>query len=217
MHPSSSWPAPSQTMFISRPATTSGDSSGLSTSQSASDSLAPTSAYASAVSSVARACRPRRSTARVSMPATTSIIRARIGRDFAGERAARLPVEHRPAVAVGGHVTEERPHPAPELLVRREVGSDDVDDRLHHPGALAVQAGDEQVFFGAEVGVHHGLGDVGAARDVVHRRVVEAVSGELDDGGVEHLPLAHAAGQALDGSSLTRLPAYLLVRKVTHE
>ncbi len=67
-----------------------------------------------------------------------------------------------------------------------------------------------------EVGVHHRLGDAGVVRDLVHRGGVEAAPGEDLDRRVEHLLLAHGAGQSFGGVPDT-LRAYLLVRKVTHQ
>src|SRR6266702_3931948 len=85
--PRSSSPAPSQTKFINRVAVTSGGSLGWSTTQSASDSPAPTSAYAIGVTSAGRGCRPPAAITRASSPATTSTIRARIPASSAANRS----------------------------------------------------------------------------------------------------------------------------------
>ena len=115
--------------------------------------------------------------------------------NLAGERflAARLPVQHGPAVPVRADEVEERPQPVEQLLVGGHAGLHDRGDGLHQPGGFAMQAGDEQVLLGAEVGVHHGLGHPGPFRDLVHGRVVEPAPREHGDGGVEHLLFTHGS------------------------
>ena len=68
-------------------------------------------------------CRPADALTRARLLVTISTIRARSWpiTSANGSCAARLPVEHRPAVAVGVDEAEERPQPAPELLVGRQV------------------------------------------------------------------------------------------------
>ena len=125
------------------------------------------------------------------------------GGQLGGERLlpAGLPIEHGPAVAVGADEGEERPHARPHLVAQAEGGIDHIGDRLHQPGGLAAQAGDEQLLLGAQVGVDHGLGDAGDLGDLVHRGGVEAVPGEDAHGGVEHLLLTDLTGQTLEGAS----------------
>ncbi len=69
--------------------------------------------------------------------------------------------------------------------------------------ARALDVGDVEPLFRAEVGVEHGLGDPGQPRDVVHGRGVIAVLGEDLPRDVEDQPLALGARHA-PRSGLTR-------------
>src|SRR5690606_30566470 len=84
-----------------------------------------------------------------------------------------------------------------QLLVRGELRVARGRDRLDEPGALALDAGAEELVLGAVVEVQHGLGDLGLGRDRVHRGLVEALAREHFHGGVEHLLLTHRPGKPL--------------------
>jgi hypothetical protein len=107
----------------------------------------------------------------------------------------RLPVQDRPTVTMVGDELDEGAQAPPHLFVRRQVLDRRGGDRLHQAQTLAVQAGDEEFFLRAQVGVDHRLGDPGRLRDLVDRCGVVAVPGEDRHGGVEHLLLAHLARQ----------------------
>nr|BFF02181.1 hypothetical protein GCM10020241_38560 [Streptoalloteichus tenebrarius] len=108
-----------------------------------------------------------------------------------------LAVQDVPTVAVLADEGEEGEHAAPELLLGGQLGVDDRADGVDQPPGLPLDAHREELLLGAQVRVHHRLGDPGHVGDLVHGRRVVAALGEHRGRGVQDLPLPHGAGQPL--------------------